>query len=301
MSANATKIFTYIALEVAQANTSLQSLAGCFSTNWDREAHSVLVESPITPASVVTYRCVFASLERYQRGHTNTAPSLLEPVYVSLSAPFKPKRTDPDPEDTLVALDPTVFNHPIRRDILHLCVVQYRDSLRQGSANTKTRGEVRGSGRKIRPQKGTGKARLGDAQSPMLRGGGIAFGPKPRDFSTKLPRKVIQMGMRVALSAKVKEQQFGVMFSMDWPEPKTKTLAKRLEDLCLDQTLFVTGEEEIPVTLERAIRNIPKVKLTTSNTLTVHELLKWRRIMLDAKAVDFFERTLSRTPPTAEH
>ncbi|KAK0456746.1 ribosomal protein L4 domain-containing protein [Armillaria borealis] len=229
-----------------------------------------------------------------------TAPSLLEPVYISLSAPFKPKRTDPVPEETLVALDPTVFNHPIRRDILHLCVVQYRDSLRQGSANTKTRGEVRGSGRKIRPQKGTGKARLGDAQSPMLRGGGIAFGPKPRDFSTKLPRKVIQMGMRVALSAKVKEQQFGVMFSMDWPEPKTKTLAKRLEDLGLDQTLFVTGEEEIPVTLERAIRNIPKVKLTTSNTLTVHELLKWRRIMLDAKAVDFFERTLSRTPPTAE-
>ncbi|KAK0478214.1 ribosomal protein L4 domain-containing protein [Armillaria novae-zelandiae] len=230
-----------------------------------------------------------------------TAPLLLEPVYVSLSAPFKPKRTDPDPEETLVALDPTVFNHPIRRDILHLCVVQYRDSLRQGSANTKTRGEVRGSGRKIRPQKGTGKARLGDAQSPMLRGGGIAFGPKPRDFSTKLPRKVIQMGMRVALSTKVKEQQFGVMFSMDWPEPKTKTLAKRLEDLGLDQTLFVTGEEEIPVTLERAIRNIPKVKLTTSNTLTVHELLKWRRIMLDAKAVEFFERTLSRSSPTAEH
>ena len=104
-------------------------------------------------------------------------------------------------EDEVVELDPSIFNHPIRRDILHLCVVHHLDSLRQGSANTKTRGEVRGSGAKIRPQKGTGRARLGDGQSPMLRGGGVAFGPKPRDFSTKLPRKVIQMGMRVALRA----------------------------------------------------------------------------------------------------
>ena len=120
-----------------------------------------------------------------------------------------PEPDAPPASDKVVELDPTVFNHPIRRDIIHLCVVHYRDSLRQGSANTKTRSEVRGSGRKIRPQKGSGRARLGDGQSPMLRGGGIAFGPKPRDFSTKLPRKVIEMGMRVALSAKLKEQRLG--------------------------------------------------------------------------------------------
>ena len=95
-------------------------------------------------------------------------------------------RDIPPEEAEVAALDPSVFAHPIRRDILYLCVNYYRDALRQGTANTKTRAEVAGSGRKIRPQKGTGMARLGDGQSPMLRGGGVAFGPRPRDFGTDL-------------------------------------------------------------------------------------------------------------------
>ncbi|KAF5375085.1 hypothetical protein D9758_000340 [Tetrapyrgos nigripes] len=217
---------------------------------------------------------------------------VLQPVLIGLTPSFTGNPNVPN--DNVVVLDPTVFDHPIRRDILHLCVNHYRDSLRQGSANTKTRGEVRGSGRKIRRQKGSGKARLGDAQSPMLRGGGVAFGPKPRDFSTKLPRKVIQMGMRVALSAKVKEQRFGVLMKMDWPNGKTKFLAQKIQALGLKQTLFITGEEQIPVGLERAIRNIPLVDVTTSHRVNVYELLKWRRIILDAKAVDFFEQTLGK-------
>ncbi|THV07719.1 ribosomal protein L4 [Dendrothele bispora CBS 962.96] len=215
-----------------------------------------------------------------------------QPVFVSLTTSFTGNQDVT--KDNVVALDPTVFNHPIRRDILHLCVTHYRDSLRQGSANTKTRGEVRGSGRKIRPQKGSGRARLGDAQSPMLRGGGVAFGPKPRDFSTKLPRKVIQMGMRVALSSKVKDQRFGIMMEMDWPNAKTKYLVQKIKALGLKQTLFITGEREIPVGLQRAIRNIPLVDITTSEKVNVYELLKWRRIMLDGKAVDFFEQTLGK-------
>ncbi|KAH7880832.1 ribosomal protein L4 domain-containing protein [Lentinula edodes] len=223
---------------------------------------------------------------------TNVAPPA-ESVYVGLTAslhrPHEPTR------NRLVALNPTVFHHPIRRDILHLCVNHYRDSLRQGSANTKTRGEVRGSGRKIRPQKGSGRARLGDAQSPMLRGGGVAFGPKPRDFSTKLPRKVIQMGMRVALSSKMLEHNLGVMKTMDWPSGKTKHLSHKIDSLGLKNTLFITGEEEVPIMLQRAIRNIPLTGLTTSKDVNVYEMLKWSRVMLDAKAVEFFERTLGKT------
>ncbi|KAK7059020.1 54S ribosomal protein yml6, mitochondrial [Paramarasmius palmivorus] len=228
--------------------------------------------------------------------------SIIKPVYVSLTPAFNQKASEPTPDEHIVGLDPDVFNHPIRRDILHLVVTHYRDSLRQGSANTKTRGEVRGSGRKIRPQKGTGKARLGDAQSPMLRGGGVAFGPKPRDFSTKLPRKVIQMGMRVALSAKVKEQKFGVMSRLDWPNGKTKHLAQRLKFLGLKDTLFVTGEGGVPSGLERAIRNIPLVKAVSADSLDVYELLQWSRVVLDCKAVEYFERTLGKNhryiPPT---
>lgn len=201
--------------------------------------------------------------------------------------------------DHVVALDPTVFDHPIRRDVLQLCVVHHLDSLRQGSAKTKTRGEVAGSGIKIMRQKGTGKARVGDAQSPIRRGGGVAFGKQPRDFSTKLPRKVVQMGMRVALSVKVKEQRFGVMSSMDWPNGRTKFLAQRISALGLRQTLFVTGEPEIPVGLERAIRNIPLVKITTPEAITVYDIMKWPRLVMDAKAVEFFERTLKKDVPVA--
>ncbi|MCJ1314340.1 54S ribosomal protein, mitochondrial [Agyrium rufum] len=89
---------------------------------------------------------------------------------------------------------------PLRRDILHRAVIFEGDGTRQGTASTKWRDDVHGSGRKIRPQKGTGKARLGDKKSPMLRGGGVAFGPHPRDFSTKLPRKIYDLAWRTALS-----------------------------------------------------------------------------------------------------
>jgi large subunit ribosomal protein L4 len=133
----------------------------------------------------------------------------------------------------------------------------------------------------------------------MLVGGGVAFGPKPRDFSTKLPRKVIQMGMRVALSVKMKEHQLGVMANLNWPSGKTKHLAQKIDSMGLRKTLFVTGEEELPVGLERAIRNIPMVRLIASDKLTVYEALKWQRIVLDMQAVDFFERTLGKDVPIA--
>lgn len=89
---------------------------------------------------------------------------------------------------------------PLRKDILHRAVIYEADKTRQGTASTKWRSEIRGSGAKLRPQKGTGRARLGDRGSPMLRGGGVAFGPKPRDFSTKLPRKIYDLAWRTALS-----------------------------------------------------------------------------------------------------
>ncbi|KAF4572974.1 universal ribosomal protein uL4 family protein [Pleurotus pulmonarius] len=217
-----------------------------------------------------------------------------DPVYLELATPLIPKSNDVSPENNVLALDPTVFRHPIRRDILHLCVTHYRDSLRQGTASTKTRGEVRGSGIKIRPQKGSGKARLGDGQSPMLRGGGIAFGPKPRDFSTKLPRKVIEMGMRVALSAKVKEQKLAAVSRLGWPSGKTRHLSHRIDNLGWRKTLFVTGEEEIPAGLERAMRNIPSVRLTSSDKLTVYDIVKWPRLVMDLKALEYFEKTLCK-------
>ncbi|KAI0932094.1 hypothetical protein AcW2_000811 [Taiwanofungus camphoratus] len=216
-----------------------------------------------------------------------------------MSSLVHPGEASSSASDSVVELDPFIFSHPIRRDILHLCVVHYLDYIRQGTASTKTRGEVRGSGRKIRPQKGTGQARLGDGQSPMLRGGGVAFGPKPRDFSTKLNRKVIQMGMRVALSARVKENALGVVESLEWPSAKTKDLAERIEELGWRKTLFVSGLDSVPEGLKRASSNIYKVQTTTAPELKVYDLVKWPRVVLDLAAVEWFERTLGKpvVPP----
>ncbi|KDQ12871.1 hypothetical protein BOTBODRAFT_45522 [Botryobasidium botryosum FD-172 SS1] len=199
------------------------------------------------------------------------------------------------PSTRVVALSPSVFQHPIRRDILHACVVHHLDGLRQGTASTKTRAEVSGSGRKIRQQKGTGKARLGDRGSPMLKGGGVAFGPKPRDFSTKLPRKVREMGMRVALSTKLREGNLNIVESLDWPDMKTNTLDKRVKSLGWnDKTLFVVGGLEIPEGLERSAQNLRKVDVMRAEDLSVYEILRWKRMVLDFSAVDFFEQTLGK-------
>lgn len=211
-----------------------------------------------------------------------------------MSALIRPKPNEEQPSEQLVELDPFIFSHPIRRDILHLCAVYHLDCIRQGSASTKTRGEVRGSGRKIRPQKGTGRARLSDAQSPMLRGGGVAFGPKPRDFSTKLPRKVIQMGMRVALSAKIREHSLGIVQSLDWPCISTRELAARIGELGWQKTLFVTGQDQVPFCLEKSSGNIPSVDTITADELTVYDAVKWPRLILDVAAVDYFEQTLRK-------
>ena len=128
----------------------------------------------------------------------------------------------------------------------------------------------------------------------MLRGGGVAFGPKPRDFSTKLPRKVMQMGMRVALSARVKERALGVVESLEWQQPKTKELLARLNELGWGKTLFVTGLDEVPDGLARASSNLRMVDTITADELGVYDAVKWPRLILDVAAVDWLEQTLSK-------
>jgi large subunit ribosomal protein L4 len=247
-------------------------------------------ESPSVQSSLTLANYVFAS----RINSPFLASSLRQPVYIPLSSLLRSKDAAHS-SDQVAELDPTVFAHPIRRDILHLCVVHHLDSLRQGSANTKTRGEVRGSGRKVRHQKGSGMARLGDGQSPMLRGGGVAFGPKPRDFATKLPRKVIQMGMRVALSARVKECNLRIVESLDWRGTKTKDMARRLDEMGWDhKTLFVTGKDIIPTGLKRSTENLHKINAMTAQQVGVYDLVKWPRVVLDIEAVQWFENHLSK-------
>lgn len=129
----------------------------------------------------------------------------------------------------------------------------------------------------------------------MLRGGGVAFGPKPRDFSTKLNRKVVQMGMRVALSAKLKDQRLGVVPRIKWYCHKTITLKNRLEKLgWTTGTLFVSGLPQVDPAIKLAGRNLRGLEFKHVDELNVYDLVKWRRVILDLPAVSLLELKLSK-------
>lgn len=202
----------------------------------------------------------------------------------------------PGETEYMVSLSPEVFGHPIRRDIVHLCLIHYMDGRRQGSANTKTRYEVRGSRRKLFAQKGMGKARVGDAASPIRRGGGVAFGPRPRDFSTRLPRKVRFMGMRVAWSAKVREGRLMAVESLAWAGLKTRTLAQRLDKMgwSASRTLFVTGGAELPEGFRRSCSNLEGMDAKLAPEVNIHDALKYPRVVMDLSALEYYEERLRK-------
>ncbi|KZT55952.1 ribosomal protein L4 [Calocera cornea HHB12733] len=228
------------------------------------------------------------------------APWEPKPVHIPLSSLLTRQPNQPRASSNVIALEPSVFDHPIRRDILHLCVNYYRDGLRQGTASTKNRAEVSGSGKKLRPQKGSGRARLGDRGNPMLRGGGRAFGPKPRDFSTALPKKMVEMGLRVALTAKLREHALGVVETLKWPGVKTGEFRRKVSSLGWKKVLFIAGADEVPANLVRSSNNLQGVACTTAKDTTVYDLLKWPTVVMDVAAVDWFHRHLAKAPLAIE-
>ncbi len=150
------------------------------------------------------------------------------------------------PPKYLVPLSHHVFGQQPRRDILHAAVVYYLDSLRSGTASTKTRGMVAGSRRKLRPQKGSGRARLGRRNNPLLRGGGTIHGPKPRDFATDLPRQMRELALRSALSARWLAGDLHVVSSLHWDAPPTVTgsLRRLLSTRQWDDALVLTAPRD---------------------------------------------------------
>jgi large subunit ribosomal protein L4 len=179
---------------------------------------------------------------------------------------------------------------PLRRDILHRAVVYEGDFTRQGTANTKTRHEVHGSHRKIRPQKGTGRARLGTRQSPMLRGGGKTFGPHPRDFATQLPRKVYDLAWRTALSYRYRKGELIICdneLSMDPPRAEwLKQIMKYnhwgKED---GRTLFV-AEQQRSNLWDAFQRAGDYGRALTVEEVDVKDLLELGRIVIEKSALD---------------
>ncbi|KAE8892872.1 hypothetical protein PF005_g9705 [Phytophthora fragariae] len=198
---------------------------------------------------------------------------------------------DESPELGAVTMDGEVFGAPDRVDILQRVVRWQLACRRAGTNKTKTRSEVSGSTRKPWKQKGSGRARVGDIRAPQWRGGYRVHGPVLRDFSYSLPKKVRAMGLRVALSTKLREGKLAVVDSLDVDVTKTKDMKKLLGGRGWDHALFVGGEE-VESSFMLATRNIPYVDTLPQNKINVYSILQKDLLIITKDAVKYLEERL---------
>lgn len=188
-------------------------------------------------------------------------------------------------------LSDTVFGLDVREDILHRVVRWQLARRRVGTHKVKGRSEVAGSTAKIYKQKGTGRARHGSKRGTMFRGGGIIFGPTPRDHGFALPKKIRKLGLRTALSSKAKDGKLILIDAAQLGEPKTKVLRRSLEGLGLSSVLFVVaGEAERNFAL--ASRNLPLVDVLSQEGANVYDILRHDTLVLTQDAVGLLEERL---------
>jgi len=177
-----------------------------------------------------------------------------------------------------VELNDALFGLEVKKHILHDVVKMQLANRRAGTASTKTRTEVRGGGAKPYRQKGTGRARAGTRRSPLWRGGGVIFGPKPRDYSYKLPKKVRKLGMRMALSTRFSENNMLILDGFDLADIKTKQFIEVMKKLNIENGLIVIpGKNE---NLEKSSRNVQGYKVIQADGLNVYDILLHRRLVL---------------------
>lgn len=171
-----------------------------------------------------------------------------------------------------VTLDPAIFGIEPNTAVMHQVVTAQRAAARSGSANTKTRAEVRGGGRKPWRQKGLGRARHGSIRSPQWKGGGVAHGPKPRSYAQRTPKKMRRLALRSALSARAAEDQVKVVQAFDWDVPKTKAAVTLLDGMGVEgKALFVLAPSDRVA--QRSVRNLPTVNVLTVGQLNTYDVL----------------------------
>jgi large subunit ribosomal protein L4 len=192
-----------------------------------------------------------------------------------------------------IELNDSVFGVEVNEAVLHQAVVMQQANQRLGTAATKTRAMVRGGGRKPWRQKGTGRARSGSNSSPVWVGGGTTFGPHPRSYAFSMPRKARRLAIKSALTAKVMAGELLVMESIEFAEPKTKSVLTMLDNLKVggDKALIIVGEQNENV--DKSSRNIQGVKSITSLGLNVIDLLYHDKILITKDAVSKIEEVLA--------
>src|SRR3989449_5198176 len=178
---------------------------------------------------------------------------------------------------------------------VHDVIVAYHANQRMGTACTKTMGEVAGTGKKPWRQKGTGRARAGSFRSPLWRGGGVVFGPKPRDFSKKVTKSTKQLALRKALSERLKSGDVVVVDDLILESPKTKAFVGVLNALQVEGTTLVVASAR-DRNLSLASRNIPEVELATSDSLNTYQVLRFGKLLFTRSAFEKVEQRLAGKP-----
>ncbi len=187
-----------------------------------------------------------------------------------------------------IELKDEIFAVEVSSAALHMTVKNYLANQRQGTQSTKTRTEVSGGGAKPWKQKGTGRARQGSIRAPQWKGGGVALGPKPRDYSYTLNKKTRRLALKSALSSKVLENNIVVVDKLAMDEIKTKSFVKILENLKVDTKAFVvTGAKE--ANLVASAKNVPGVKTAVVDTINTYDVLNHTKLVIEASAVTKLE------------
>ena len=183
-----------------------------------------------------------------------------------------------------IEISDTVFAVPFNEGVIHQAVVRQQANARQGNAATKTRGEVVASTRKLYRQKGTGNARAGSRKSPVRKGGGVVFGPHPRDYHQAMPKKMRRLALRCALSAKANDGELKILDKINFDEPKTKQMVGVLNALNIENSaLVVTSKAKGNVV--KSASNIPGVKTLPANLLNVVDILAHKALLMEVAAV----------------
>ncbi len=190
-----------------------------------------------------------------------------------------------------IELRDDIFAAPINKVVMHQALVRQLANARRGTHKTKERGEVSGGGRKPWRQKGTGRARQGSTRAPQWRGGGTVFGPKPRSYAQRMPRKMRHIAMRSALSVKAANDQLVVVDQLRMDAPKTKEIVGVLSRLNVQNSALIVLPGQDPI-VERSARNLPDVKTLWAGYLNIRDLLGYQTLVLTQDAVAEIERIL---------
>ncbi len=192
-----------------------------------------------------------------------------------------------------VELNDDIFAAPVHEPVMHQALLRQLANGRLGTADTKTRGEVSGGGRKPWRQKGTGRARQGSTRAPQWRHGGIVFGPHPRSYAQAMPRKMRRIALRSALSAKAAEEQIIVVQDLALDEPKAKRMQEILTNLSADSsTLILLPERNVAV--ELSARNLPDVKTLRAHYVNVRDLFAYDYVVMPVSAIAALESFLGQ-------